>query len=47
MKARWPNVWECQDGKVDGWMGEHAHRSRGRRDDMGVFGGETRKGDNI
>jgi hypothetical protein len=26
---------------------EHPHRSRGRRDGIGVFQGKTRKGDNI
>ena len=29
------------------WVREHSHRSRGRRDGMEVFGGETGKGDNI
>ena len=30
---------------VGGWVGEHPHRGRGRRD--GICGGETGKVDNI
>ena len=42
-------VVECQGNEVgvDGWVGEHLHRSRGREDGIGCSGGETRKGDNI
>jgi hypothetical protein len=34
-------------GGQSGWVGEHTYRNRGRRDRIGVFRGETRKGDNI
>jgi hypothetical protein len=30
---------------VGGWVGAHPHRSRRRRDGIGVSGGEIRKGD--
>ena len=43
MKARCPNVGECQDREV----GMGVLVSRGRGDRIGGFGGETRKGDNI
>jgi hypothetical protein len=32
---------------VGGQAGEHLHKDRGRRDGIGVSGGETCKGDNI
>lgn len=34
-------------GWVGGWVKEPPHRRRGRGDGMGVYGRETRKGDNI
>jgi hypothetical protein len=34
-----------EDGS--GWVGEHPHRGRGKGDGMGVFKGETWKGENI
>ena len=39
VKARCPNVGECQGGEegVGGWVGEHPHRSRGRRDGIEGF----------
>ena len=38
-KARCPNVGKCQGGKaeMDGWLGEHPHRSRGRQNGIGGF----------
>jgi hypothetical protein len=47
--VRCPSVGECQ-GKTVGvcrWVGEHPNRGRGRGDEIGGFGGETWKGDNI
>jgi len=37
VKAPCPNVEKCWDGegRVGGWVGEHPHRSRGRRDRIG------------
>jgi len=48
-KARCPSVGECQDSEVDvgGWVGEHPHRSRGRKDGLDGFREEARKGDSI
>jgi hypothetical protein len=43
-KALCSNVGECQ-GRVDGWVGEHPHRSGGRRGwDMGFLEGKLGKG---
>ena len=51
VKARCPSLGECQGGevRVGGWMGEHAHRSKGRGLwDRGLLEeGKTAKGDNI
>jgi hypothetical protein len=47
MKAQCLSEGECQGGEVGGWMGEHHHRSRGRKDGLGGWGGETGKGGNI
>ena len=49
VKAQCPSVGECQ-GREEGvgrWVGEHPHRSRGRRDGMEISGGGTWKGNNI
>jgi hypothetical protein len=43
VKALWPSVGECQ-GQEAG-VGRLVSRRRG--EEMGDFGGETRKGDNI
>jgi hypothetical protein len=32
---------------VGGWVGLHTPRSRGKGDEIGDFGGETWKGDNL
>jgi hypothetical protein len=39
VKAGNPSVSECKGGQagVGGWVGEHPHRSRGRRDDIRGF----------
>jgi hypothetical protein len=39
VKALCPSVGACQGGEggVDGWVGEHPHRNRGKRDDIGSF----------
>ena len=42
-KARCPSVGECQDSEA----GVGGLLSRGSEDRIGVFGGITRKGDNI
>jgi hypothetical protein len=49
VKAWLHNVRECQGREigVDGREGEHAHRSRGRRDGIRISRGETGKGVNI
>ena len=43
VKVLCPSVGECQgqEARLSGLV------NRGRREGMGVFGGETRKGDNI
>ena len=39
---------EGRDVGVGGWIEEHSHRSRGRKNGIGGFqGGEMGKGDNI
>ena len=43
VKARCPSVGECQDREA----GVGGLVNRGRRNVIGVFGWETRKGDNI
>jgi len=35
-KARFPSVGKCQGRRWE-WVGEHPHRSRGRKDGIGVF----------
>ena len=49
MKAKCPSVGECQGSEVGvgGWVREHPHRSRGRKDGMGGCRGGTGEGDNI
>ena len=46
LKVQSSSVGECQAGEVGvvGWVGEHPHRSR--EGGIGVFRGDTRKGDN-
>jgi hypothetical protein len=43
VKAWWPSVgeWQDREGEVGGFV------NTGMKDGMGVFGRETRKGDNI
>jgi hypothetical protein len=49
VKAQCPRVGECQDREagMGGWVLEHPHRSRERRDGIEGFWGKTGKWDNI
>jgi hypothetical protein len=49
VKAQCPSVGECQsrEAGMDGWLGEHSHRTTGRGRGYGISGGETGKGDKI
>jgi hypothetical protein len=44
VEAQCTSVGECEGGEVGvgGWVGEHPHRSRGRRNGMGVWGDRER-----
>jgi hypothetical protein len=48
VKAQCPSVEKCLGGEVGvgGWVVEHPLRSVGRGDRVGIFIGETGKGDN-
>jgi hypothetical protein len=45
VKARCPSVGECEgwEAVVDGWVGKHPHRSRGRGDMLVCLGGPGKR----